>query len=169
MLALILGVAVALLDQITKQWVRSSFYPGEARPVIDGFFNLVFVRNTGAAWGMLGGLNAWLAIVSVVMLVLLVVFRRQMLSDTLAHRVALGFMIGGIVGNLCDRVKLQYVVDFLDFHWGVHHFPSFNVADSAICVGVGLYVLSSFFLPSHPLRTSMSDPDESPGASGTSA
>lgn len=153
MLALILSLVVVILDQSTKQWIRLNFYPGESHPVIAGLFNIVYVRNTGAAWGMLGGLNAWLAVVSVAMLVAIVVFRRQFLSDTLVHRVALGLMVGGIVGNLCDRVKWQHVVDFLDFHWQSHHFPSFNVADSAICVGVGLYVLSSFFSANHPLRT----------------
>ena len=52
-------------------------------------------------------------------------------------------MIGGIVGNLLDRLRLGYVVDFLDFHWGVHHFPAFNVADSCICIGVGIYMLTT--------------------------
>lgn len=145
MLALLLSLAVAVLDQATKHWIRLNFYPGETRPVVEGLFNLSFVRNTGAAWGMLGGFNRWLAVISVLLLVLLIVFRRRLLNDSLAHRVALGLMAGGIVGNFCDRVKLQYVVDFLDFHWGMHHFPSFNVADSAICIGVGLYMLTSFF------------------------
>jgi signal peptidase II len=149
MLALLLTLAITVLDQVSKYWILRHFYPGEARPVIDGVFNLVLVRNTGAAWGMLGGLNMWLAALSAVMLVLLVVFRRQFLTDSLIHRMALGFMLGGIAGNLCDRIKHQFVVDFLDFHWGLHHFPSFNVADSAICVGVGLYILTSLWRPSH--------------------
>jgi lipoprotein signal peptidase len=62
-------------------------------------------------------------------------------------------------------MKLQFVVDFLDFHWGVHHFPSFNVADSAICIGVGLYIVSSFCSPSHPLRPALDG--EGPGAQVT--
>ena len=101
---------------------------------------------------MLGGLNGWLALFSVIILVAIVRFRRAFLSDILIHRLALGLMIGGIVGNLIDRLRLQYVVDFLDFHWGIHHFPAFNVADASICVGVGLYVLSSLIVPAHPLR-----------------
>lgn len=161
MLALILTLGIVVTDQATKVWILRHFYPGEARPVVEGCFDLVFVRNTGAAWGMLGGFNMWLAVLSAAMLILIVVFRRQFLTDSLVHRVALGLMLGGIAGNLVDRVKLQYVVDFLDFHWGTHHFPSFNVADSAICIGVGLYVLTSFF-SSSPLR-----PSVDAGAAGT--
>jgi signal peptidase II len=82
------------------------------------------------------------------MLVVIVCFRRSFLNDVPGHRLALGLMVGGIVGNLIDRLRLQYVVDFLDFHWGVHHFPAFNVADSSICIGVGLYILSMLLTPS---------------------
>ena len=154
MLALLLSLVIVVADQASKHWIRLHFYPGEARPVIEGLFNLSFVRNTGAAWGVFGGYSVWLSVFSVVLLVLLIRFRRHLLTDSLIHRVALGLMIGGIVGNLCDRVKLQYVVDFLDFHAGPHHFPSFNVADSAICVGVGLYILTSLFPSGRPSNPS---------------
>ena len=80
-----------------------------------------------------------------IMLAVLVTFRRSFLTDTLTHRIASGLMIAGIMGNLGDRLRLGYVVDFLDFHLGDSHFPSFNVADSAICIGVGLYILSQVF------------------------
>jgi len=152
MLALLLSIAIVVLDQVTKDLVMARFYPGEGLPLIPGFFNLVHVRNTGAAWGMFGGLNGWLAVFSILMLLTIVLFRRSFLSDTLTHRIALGCMAGGIVGNLIDRVRLQYVVDFLDFHWRTHHFPAFNVADSAICIGVGLYMITAFLASSHPLR-----------------
>jgi signal peptidase II len=147
MLVLLLSVAIIVLDQVTKQWVTAQFCLGESIPIIPGFFNLAYVRNNGAAWGMLGGLNGLLVGLSVGVLLVLIFFRRSFLTDTLIHRLALAFMIGGIVGNLLDRVRLQYVVDFLDFYWRVHHFPAFNVADSAICVGVGLYMVSTLFPP----------------------
>jgi signal peptidase II len=83
--------------------------------------------------------------VSAIVLVLLICFRRSFLTDSLIHRLSLALMLGGIAGNLFDRIRLQYVVDFLDFYWENHHFPAFNVADSSICIGVGLYLLSSFF------------------------
>jgi signal peptidase II len=144
MFVLLLTIAIVFLDQVTKYAVMSHLSLGEIRPVIEGFLNLTYVRNTGAAWGMMSGFNVWLTALSVVMLALIVVFRRSFLNDTWPHRLALGLMLGGIIGNLLDRVRLFSVVDFLDFHWGAHyHFPSFNVADAAICVGVALYILSS--------------------------
>jgi signal peptidase II len=145
MLVLLLSVAVVILDQVTKHLITLRFYLGESIPVVPGFFDLAYVRNTGAAWGMLGGFNGLLVALSLAVLVVLIFFRRSFLTDSLIHRLALGLMLGGIVGNLLDRVRLQYVVDFLDFHWQMHHFPAFNVADSAICVGVGLYMISAFF------------------------
>lgn len=154
MLVLLLGFAIALLDQVTKYAVRISFSVGESRTVLEGFFDLTYVRNSGAAWGMFGGQNASLTILSVVMLVVMLVFRRSFLSDTWEHRVALGLMVGGIVGNLMDRLRLGWVTDFLDFHWRQYHWPAFNVADAAICVGVGIYILSALWLASHPLHES---------------
>lgn len=145
MLILLISMAVALLDQVLKFLVQKSMRPGDTIPVVDGFFNLNHVRNPGAAWGILAGFQSWLIVLSVVMLILLIAFRRHFLTDTLCHRVATGLMCAGIVGNLIDRVRLGYVVDFLDFYWRGVHFPSFNVADVAICTGVGLYMLSQVF------------------------
>jgi len=143
MLPIWLGFAILALDQASKFWVRGAFYHGESWIVAPAFFSLTYVRNNGAAWGLLGGLNGWLAALSVVLLILLVVFRRRWLCDSLAHRIALGGLIGGILGNLTDRVRLAYVVDFLDFHCRGWHFPAFNVADAAICISVGLYLLTN--------------------------
>ena len=142
MFILTLAILVTLADQVTKHWVRMNFTIGESVPVLPGFFRLTYVRNRGAAWGMLADFSTLLIVLSVVMLAVLVVFRRHFLTDTPIHRVATGLMTAGIVGNLIDRIRLGYVVDFLDFHWRAWHFPAFNVADSAICVGVGLYMLS---------------------------
>lgn len=153
MLPVILCLIIVLIDQFTKIWVRSTFvYGGEPLEVIPGFFNLVFVRNPGAAWGMLGGQQVILIALSAVIFLLLAVFHRRVLNPTLDHRIALGLMLGGILGNMIDRIKLQWVTDFLDFHIGTHHFPSFNVADSAICIAVGLYLLSSLWHKEHPLK-----------------
>ncbi|NQU40706.1 MAG: signal peptidase II [Lentisphaerae bacterium] len=146
MLILWVSAAIAVLDQASKYLIRDRFHVGDFIPVIPRFFDLHYVQNTGAAWGLFAGFSHWLVLVSVVMLVVLVVFRRSIMTDSLIHRCATALMIGGIVGNLIDRVRLGYVVDFLDFYWiergGPHHFPAFNVADSAICIGVGLYILT---------------------------
>jgi len=158
MLALALGLIVVLLDQFTKVWVRETFiYGGEPQAVLPGLFNLVYVRNPGAAWGMLGGQQGILILLSVAVLVMLIFFHRRFLNPTLDHRIALGLMVGGILGNLIDRIKFGWVTDFLDFHIGTHHWPSFNVADSAICIAVGLYLLSSLWHTRHPLKNGADD------------
>ena len=158
MLVLMLGLIIVFSDQLTKLWVRSSFvYGGEPQEVIPGFFNLVYVRNEGAAWGMFGGQMAALVLVSFVVLILLAVYHRKMLNPTLDHRIALGLMTGGICGNLIDRIRLGWVTDFLDFYIGPHHWPSFNLADSAICIAVGIYLLSSLWHTRHPLKNATHD------------
>ncbi len=144
MLPLIVAIIIAVADQLTKEWVRATLALDKPGTAITAFFNLTYVRNTGAAWGMFGGQNIGLTVLSIVMLGLLIIFRRQFLGDSRAHRLALGLLIGGIVGNLLDRIRLNFVTDFLDFHLGTHHWPSFNIADSAICCGVGIYIFSSF-------------------------
>ena len=148
----LLALLIAVADQASKQWVRDTFALGESHHIIEGLFQLTYVRNTGAAWGMLGGQNIWLAALSVVVLALMVIFRRTFLSNTWEHRLALGLLVGGILGNVCDRIKLGYVTDFLYFHWHAHYFPAFNIADSVICVGVFIYILSSFWVASQPLN-----------------
>ena len=144
MTPLLVAVLVALLDQVSKEWVRGGFALHESVPVIPGFFSLTYIRNTGAAWGLFRGQNLALALLALTMLVVLVVFRRRFLPPGRPHRIALGLLCGGIVGNLFDRLRLDYVTDFLDFHWQAWHFPAFNVADSAICIGIGLYLLAQF-------------------------
>jgi signal peptidase II len=144
MLVLVLGILIAWADQFVKELVRFRFLLGESVPVIPGFFELTYVRNTGAAWGLFDGSNVALALFSLVVLIMMVVFRRHFIGPHLLQRVALGFMAGGILGNLFDRLRLGYVVDYLHFFRGGYHFPSFNIADAAICSGVCLYLLMSF-------------------------
>ena len=161
MFVLCLSLAVVLLDQLTKYLTRC-FLLTDPVTLIPGLFNLRYVRNTGAAFGMFTGHNGALVILSVVMLAILIAGRRHFITDHRLHRTAMGLMIGGIVGNLVDRVRLGFVVDFLDFHWGTHHFPAFNVADSCICIGVGLYILSQF-LVKEAKELSGAGPAEVPG------
>ncbi len=146
MLPLLLGIAITLLDQVTKFLVDWNFDLYESVPVIPGLFTLRYIRNTGAAWGLFAGGQSWLAMLSVLVLVALVVFRRSFFAAGLTDRVAFGLIIGGIVGNFIDRVRLRYVIDFLDFHWRGHHFPAFNVADAAICCGVALYMIAQILM-----------------------
>lgn len=146
---LLLGVALAILilDQITKQWVIRSFFLGESVSILPSFFNLTYIRNTGAAFGIFATAHPafrvpFFFVVPIIALISIAyVFRKVPPEDT-KMSVALSLVMGGAVGNLIDRVVYGYVIDFLDFHWDrAYHFPAFNVADSAICVGVGLLML----------------------------
>ena len=147
MLVLLLGLAILLLDQFSKQWIRSSLVYGETRPVIENFFNLTYVRNDGAAWNILSGHGIILILISIAVLVLLFIYRRSFLKEQLSHTILLGLMVGGIAGNLVDRIRFGWVTDFLDFQFGIYHYPSFNIADSAICIAVGLYIITNLFSP----------------------
>ena len=144
MFVLCLGFGVAVLDQFTKHLAQGNIPYGHQIPVIPGFFSLSHVHNTGAAWGMFQGHNRWLIGLSFVLLGMVIVFRRYFLTASRLSHVAAGLILGGIVGNLVDRVRLGYVVDFLDFLLWRYPFPSFNIADSSICIGVGLYMISQF-------------------------
>jgi len=143
-----LGVAavVIVLDQGSKLWISSHFINGEALR-ITGFFNLVLAHNTGAAFSFLndaGGWQRWMfTVIALVAAVWIVRLLRQHVLQTL-FCLALALVLGGALGNLIDRISYGYVIDFLDFYWGWHHFPAFNVADSAISVGAALLLLDSF-------------------------
>ena len=141
-----LALLVVLLDQLTKYWASTLFDYGEARAVTD-FFNLVLTHNQGAAFSFLddaGGWQRWLfsalAIAAAVWITLLLRKHREQKLFCFA----LALILGGALGNLIDRIAYGYVVDFLDFHWNVQHFPAFNLADSAITCGAALLVWDSF-------------------------
>ena len=144
MLVLCLSFSIVLLDQLTKHLVEANISYGHAVPVLAGFFDISHVHNTGAAWGMLQGLHHWLVALSFIMVAMLIIFRRHFITDSRLSKVSAGMIIGGIIGNLLDRLRNGHVVDFLDFHWGAHAFPSFNVADSAICIGVAIYMIFQY-------------------------
>jgi signal peptidase II len=139
----VIAAIIVALDQITKFLVVRCL--GDAPvPILHGYFQLVNWRNTGAAWGILRNYNFVLAAISIVTLAALYFFRNTFGIQRAVAQWAFGLINGGIVGNLIDRLALGHVVDFLDFHVGEHHWPAFNVADSAICVGVFLYVIISW-------------------------
>ena len=138
---LLLAAAVLALDQTAKAAALRVFADGGAFAVVPGFFDLRLVLNDGAAWGMLAGRQWLLMLVSAAMLAVLWWNRRELAAARLS-RVAAGLLAGGIAGNLVDRALRGRVVDFLDFHWlEAYHYPTFNVADVAICAGVGLLLL----------------------------
>jgi signal peptidase II len=142
----LLAFLIIALDQLTKAILVSSLSPDRVREVIPGFFRLVHWGNTGAAWSLFSGNNFLLASIAAVAVVVLLLSRRHFDSHTLLGQVAFGLIFGGIVGNLIDRIRVHHVIDFLYFYIRQRDgsemgFPAFNVADSAICTGVGLIFL----------------------------
>ena len=148
MLSLFLLLFVVVLDQLTKIWTVKSFALYESMEIIPGFFSLTYLTNKGAAFGFLSGVDAawrhyFFLILACIALVLLLVAWFRMRNDHRFYGPALALIAGGAIGNLIDRVRLGAVVDFLDFYVAGHHWPAFNVADSAITVGVALFLLTN--------------------------
>ncbi len=131
-----------VLDQLTKAAVTAGLAVGQGFSVIDGCFNIVHVLNRGAAFGFLGGQESgwqfWLFLAAALLVagVIVHIVRTSAWSPVLFF--GLGSILGGAVGNLVDRVRSRAVTDFLDVYWGSWHWPAFNVADIAICLGVFL-------------------------------
>jgi len=140
------AAGILILDQVSKLVVVRSLGLGQTIPVIPGLFNLVYVLNPGAAFGFLASLpdgvrNPFFILISVAAAVLIIVYHARHLRSQVLASLALGMILGGAIGNLIDRLRYGMVVDFLDFYLDRYHWPAFNVADSAISVGVGLMVL----------------------------
>jgi signal peptidase II len=151
-LLLLLATFVVVLDQATKAWIQARLpFPtyGEsgAIPVVRGFFYLVHVGNTGAAWSLFAGKSAVLALLAAATLAAIAFWRRHLGLRQTSVQICFGLLCGGILGNLVDRLVYGHVIDFLDFHFGRYIYPTFNLADSAICIGVGLYLLHSLRNP----------------------
>ena len=150
-LSLWLGLAatVIVLDQIAKAAVVAAFALGE-RIELAPFFNLVFVFNAGAAFSFLAGAGGWqkwffVALAFVISAWLIVLLRHHARERLMPS--ALALILGGALGNVIDRLRYDAVVDFLDFHWASYHFPAFNLADSAITLGVMLMLWQQFTQP----------------------
>ena len=142
----VLFISLVLIDQISKLQIVAKLNPGERIAVIPGLFDLTLTYNPGAAFGILAGLPATtrhivLGVTTVLALALVFYFMlRDYRNDSVA-KFALVMILAGAAGNIIDRVRLGVVIDFLDFYVGSWHWPAFNVADSAICVGVAILLL----------------------------
>ena len=125
-------LVVVVSDQATKLWVLSQFHYGESWSIIPGFFNLTYVRNDGIAFGMLQGNNMLLGIVVLAILAFGIWYSRKFRWEWPEVNVVFGLILGGAFGNLIDRVRLGYVVDFFDFNLIIYRWPAFNIADACI-------------------------------------
>jgi signal peptidase II len=144
-----ISAAVILLDLYTKHLIQGAFQYGE-HLTITRFSDLVHFHNEGAAFGFLnnaGGWQKWFFTAISIIAAIVITYLIKKHSTQKLFCFGLALVLGGALGNLYDRITLGYVVDFLYFHWNIHDFPAFNVADSAICVGVGFLLLDSFKKP----------------------
>ncbi len=150
---LVIALIVLAADQLTKIAIVANLpFPtyGEGRgaiTVIRNFFYLVHVGNTGAAWSMFSGQSVLLAILALATLVAIFIWRDALALRERRSQLCFGLLCGGIAGNVVDRLRYGHVVDFIDLHFGSYVYPSFNVADSGICIGVILYLWHSLREP----------------------
>jgi signal peptidase II len=147
LILIVIFCGVFFFDQFTKAYVRRSLHEYQSVEVIEGFFHITHVKNTGAAFGLLAGPShplrtIFFAVIAGVAIGAILFIYRKIRDDDTLHALAFSFLLGGAAGNLVDRVWMGQVTDFLDFHWYDYHWPAFNFADSAICGGIGLILLN---------------------------
>ena len=143
------AAAVLAADQATKAWIagRIGYETTSADPgaivLVPNFLYFIHVGNTGAAWSLFTGQSVLLAVLAAATLAAIFFWRRALGLREAGTQVCFGLLCGGILGNLCDRLRHGHVIDFIDVHFGSYQYPTFNVADSGICVGVAIYLLKS--------------------------
>lgn len=145
-------VVIAITDQASKYWIALSIPPGgwgssqqeSVVTVIPDFFYLIHVFNQGAAWSIFSGYSAALGWIGLLAVAAILFFHRAFQLQRPAMQWILGLLCGGVIGNVIDRFHYGHVVDFIDLHFGSYRYPTFNIADSAICIGVALYVILNF-------------------------
>jgi len=141
--------AFVVLDQWTKYLVDHRMLLHQSVPILPGWFELTYVRNRGAVFGFLAGIDSWWRMpffltFSAIAVVLLAIFYIRSRPDQGLLRLSLALILAGAVGNVIDRLRFGYVIDFLDVHWHHYHWPAFNIADSAISVGICLMLLEAY-------------------------
>ncbi|MCK4503047.1 MAG: signal peptidase II [Desulfuromonadales bacterium] len=143
---LVAGISL-VLDQLSKCYIDNNFALGESRLVITNFFHFTYVRNPGAAFGMLADSSfrmPFFITISILATSGIIWYIRLIAADKKWQHLALGLILSGALGNLIDRIRFSEVVDFIDVHWYNWHWPAFNIADSAICVGVTILLICSW-------------------------
>jgi len=157
-LEILLPVIIVAIDQATKAMVRASLPEHDSITVIPGLMDITHVLNSGAAFGFLNGVDfqfktAVIAVIATAALIGVGVYAASLAHHQLIARLGLALIIGGAAGNLIDRVRTGSVVDFVDVYWRTHHFWAFNVADSAISIGVAIMILDMLGVGDHVSKT----------------
>jgi len=149
----LLAAAIFAADQASKAWIAGRIPYGTqaadpgAITLIPNFLYFIHVGNTGAAWSLFTGQSVMLAALAAITLAAIFFWRRALGLHEVGTQLCFGLLCGGILGNLCDRLRHGHVIDFIDTHFGSYIYPTFNLADSAICVGVAIYLLRSLRSP----------------------
>lgn len=141
-LTFIIVIGWIIADLFSKQYIASHFQVGEAKTIIPNFFWLFYIRNQGAAWGILSGHQELFVLIALIAGVVMIYYYVKARSDQRMLRIGLAMLFGGMVGNVYDRVALGYVRDFLAFNIFGYHFPVFNVADMGVTIGMAVILLS---------------------------
>jgi signal peptidase II len=157
-LELWLPIVIVIADQITKALVRAQLPVYTSVTVVPGFVDFTHVPNTGAAFGLLSASDfpfktALIAMIATGAMVSVGLYAAKLARHQLLARTGLALIIGGAAGNLIDRITVGSVVDFVDVYWRTHHFWAFNVADSAISIGVGIMILDMLGVGAHASKT----------------
>lgn len=142
-----LSALIIVLDQLTK-WLMSSWLDLYETVAVVPYFNLTLAHNYGAAFSFLASAGGWqrwfFTILAIVVSIVLTVWMKRLKANAKLEAISLALILGGAIGNVIDRVAHGYVIDFLDVYVGSYHWPAFNIADSAICVGAVLLIFDSF-------------------------
>lgn len=154
-------VTIVVLDQVTKTEVMETMRLHESIPIVPDFFSLTYIRNPGAAFGLLATSGTlfrliFFALTSLFAVGLLAMIFLRLREDDWAGQLSIAAIFGGAIGNLLDRMRFGEVIDFLDFYVGRYHWPAFNVADAAISIGVVVLILHFAFEKKEPYPTTQS-------------
>jgi signal peptidase II len=141
----LLAIFVIAIDQFTKYLVVKNMELYEKIPIIEGFFNLTSHRNSGAAWGILEGKMGFFYVITIIVIIGIIYYLHKYGKDNMLFASALSLILGGAIGNFIDRLFHQEVVDFFDFTIFGYEFPIFNIADSALTIGVILVIIATLF------------------------
>ncbi|MEW6732564.1 MAG: signal peptidase II [Acidobacteriota bacterium] len=166
----LLALFIVVCDQVAKRWAYMRLRLGSDISVIDGFFKLSYTENPGIAFGLFSDsqhiLKIWLlAAISIIAIGLVVYFAIKSPPDKRLLLIALMFVLGGVIGNLIDRIVYGVVIDFIEFYIGERHWPNFNIADTAICVGAVLLSIDILREPKNEALPVRQDERQEEGAS----
>lgn len=144
MALLITASIVLFFDQISKQLILNFLDYSQTIKIINKFFYITHVNNPGAAFGILPNNRTFFIVFALTTIIILALYCFKQTPAHKFNQIVFGLIIGGATGNLIDRIRFGYVIDFLDFYFGKFHYPTFNIADSCICIGIGLVMYHLF-------------------------